>query len=801
MSVQSLPAYFFTPQHIILVGASERPHSLGERILTALLNAPFQGKITPVNPRHKTIAGLTSYTNVARIEETADLVITVTPPETYESLFKACRKKQLHHVIIIQDWDNLPPEAWETAAAAIKKHHGEKLNISVCNPAGAQIPTQGLNAGILPDYPAGHVAVLTGQASLSSEINVLLRKMKQGVSRHISLNYDLSPTTSADWLNRFGHKRHTRAAVIHFNPRENLRKLFSAIRYFTRHTPIILHCTHHADSVERSILRCLGRHCNFIATFNSSELEAALHAHLSALQPASTLNVLSNTPVAWLQEKAVQSGISLVMPSEKPHINQAYIGSNPSPVRYRSLAVSQLQQHQTEALLAVVAPTAEHNENTLTGVLSALQQPDGKPLLISSPFSDGLLQFDRPEQAVKTLSLRNIAAHLQNEQNKTAKPRPAYIKTPQLKNLPKLLETQDFAQLAKNLHLPDYRPQVTHVGAQLTFTRHPAYGIILSCTYNGRTRTVLPPFSTLDGEKLIRFADLKTKQKHICQLLHSLNTLLEQEQYFGSIIINLCGDTLSSDFRPSENEIQAITSKNQKRPAAATVPRKNLTAAEFISTTSEAAAEFIRSKSEAAAEFLAGKADTAAPPENVRAPYPSGYPQKITLKDGEILRIRPFTPEDAEAKQAFVRSLSPKSRYFRFMAQTNELPQATLARFSNLDYYSEGAWIAENSDGLIQGISRFSRLTRDECEFGITLAENARGKGLAVELMRLIIRLATQQGYQNMSAEILKSNQAMLKLARKLGFALSDSNTDKDLYQVRLSLLPQPTAPKRKFRQ
>ena len=123
MSVQSLPAYFFTPQHIILVGASERPHSLGERILTALLNAPFQGKITPVNPRHKTIAGLTSYTNVARLEETADLVITVTPPETYESLFKACRKKQLHHVIIIQDWDNLPPEAWETAAAAIRRGH------------------------------------------------------------------------------------------------------------------------------------------------------------------------------------------------------------------------------------------------------------------------------------------------------------------------------------------------------------------------------------------------------------------------------------------------------------------------------------------------------------------------------------------------------------------------------------------------------------------------------------------------------------------------------------------------------
>ena len=801
MSVQSLPAYFFTPQHIILVGASERPHSLGERILTALLSAPFQGKITPVNPRHKTIAGLPAYTNVARIEETADLVITVTPPETYEALFKACRKKHLHHVIIIQDWDNLPPEAWEIAAAAIRRHHGEELNVSVCNPAGAQIPTQGLNAGILPDYPAGHVAVLTGQASLSSEIDVLLRKMKQGVSRHISLNYDLSPTTSADWLNRFGHKRHTRAAVIHFNPQENLRKLFSAIRYFARHTPLILHCTYRADSVERAVLHCLGSHCNFIPTFNNSELEAALHAHLSALQPAATLDVLSNTPIAWLQEETASSGISLVMPSEKPHINQAYIGSNPSAMLYRRLAAARLQQHQTEALLAVVAPTAGRDENTLTGVLAALQQSGGKPLLISSPFSDGLLQFDRPEQAVKTLSLRNLAARLQNEQNQTAKPRPAHIKTPQLKSLPKLLETQDFAQLAKILHLPDYRPQETHTGAQLSFTRHARYGIILSCTYQGQTHTALPPFSTIDGERIIRFADLKPKQKHICQLLHSLNTLLEQEQYFGSITVSINGGTLTSDFGPSENEIQAITRKKQETTAPAAVRLRNRTAAEFISSTSEAAAEFIRSKSEAAAEFLGGKTDTSAPSENVRAPYPSGYPQKITLTNGEVLLVRPFTPEDAEAKQAFVRSLSPESRYSRFMAPTNELPQATLARFSNLDYYSEGAWIAENSDGLIQGISRFSRLTRDECEFGITLAENARGKGLARELMQLAIRLATQQGYQSMSAEILKSNQAMLKLAEKLGFSLTDSATDKDLCQARLSLQPRPAGPKRKFRQ
>lgn len=36
-TVQTGSGYFFMPEHIILVGASERPHSLGERIFSHLL--------------------------------------------------------------------------------------------------------------------------------------------------------------------------------------------------------------------------------------------------------------------------------------------------------------------------------------------------------------------------------------------------------------------------------------------------------------------------------------------------------------------------------------------------------------------------------------------------------------------------------------------------------------------------------------------------------------------------------------------------------------------------------------------
>ena len=144
MSAQSMSGYFFMPNHIILVGASERPYSLGERILSNLLSAPFQGQITPVNLRHRTVAGLTSYTNLNKIPGSADLVIAVTPPDSYDALFKSCRKKQFGHIILIQDWESLSDDEWHTAEAAIKKHHGNELNISVCSPAGVQLPSQSL---------------------------------------------------------------------------------------------------------------------------------------------------------------------------------------------------------------------------------------------------------------------------------------------------------------------------------------------------------------------------------------------------------------------------------------------------------------------------------------------------------------------------------------------------------------------------------------------------------------------------------------------------------------------------------
>ena len=53
-------------------------------------------------------------------------------------------------------------------------------------------------------------------------------------------------------------------------------------------------------------------------------------------------------------------------------------------------------------------------------------------------------------------------------------------------------------------------------------------------------------------------------------------------------------------------------------------------------------------------------------------PYPSQLVQRLTLRDGTPVTIRPIRPDDAELEQAFVRNLSHESRDYRFMDTVRE---------------------------------------------------------------------------------------------------------------------------------
>ena len=69
---------FFNPESVIVVGASEKPGTIGRAIIENLLTR-FKGKIYPVNIKYDKVFGLKCYRDVLEVKEGADLAVIAIP--------------------------------------------------------------------------------------------------------------------------------------------------------------------------------------------------------------------------------------------------------------------------------------------------------------------------------------------------------------------------------------------------------------------------------------------------------------------------------------------------------------------------------------------------------------------------------------------------------------------------------------------------------------------------------------------------------------------------------------------------
>jgi len=166
-------------------------------------------------------------------------------------------------------------------------------------------------------------------------------------------------------------------------------------------------------------------------------------------------------------------------------------------------------------------------------------------------------------------------------------------------------------------------------------------------------------------------------------------------------------------------------------------------------------------------------------------PYPSHLVQALHLADGTPIEVRPIRPEDAIAEQEFVRSLSPESRYMRFMQNIDELTPEMLVRFTQIDYSREMAMIGVVQEGgrAIQiGVARYTvNPDGDTCEFAISVRDEYARKGIGTLLMEALMDAARRRGIRVMEGEVLKENHRMLSLMRSLGFSVRLSDDDPGL--------------------
>jgi acetyltransferase len=171
-------------------------------------------------------------------------------------------------------------------------------------------------------------------------------------------------------------------------------------------------------------------------------------------------------------------------------------------------------------------------------------------------------------------------------------------------------------------------------------------------------------------------------------------------------------------------------------------------------------------------------------------PYPSEWEQSVRLRDGHEIVIRPLRPEDERYYPPFFARMTDDDMRLRFFARVRELGHAFIARLTQIDYARAMAFIAVDpaTDEMLGAVRLHGDAARDTGEYAIAVRSDLKGKGLGWELMRLIVRFAHREGYEEIRGEVLRENTTMIDMCLALGFEAKPEPESQEIMAVRLDV-------------
>lgn len=149
-------------------------------------------------------------------------------------------------------------------------------------------------------------------------------------------------------------------------------------------------------------------------------------------------------------------------------------------------------------------------------------------------------------------------------------------------------------------------------------------------------------------------------------------------------------------------------------------------------------------------------------------------------------------PEDEPAHYKLFRHFTPDDIRFRFFGMVREFPHSEMARFTQIDYDREMAFVATDTNE--QGQSETMGVVRaiadpdnHWAEFAIIVRSDLKGQGLGRILLEKIISYSRAKGLKELVGEVLADNIAMLNLAKSFGFKVNRT-TESAIVQAKLTL-------------
>jgi acetyltransferase len=446
MSIRNLDK-MFRPQSVAVIGASDKPHSVGSALMTNLMRAGFSGPIIPINPHAAAVHGIMAYKDVASLPITPDLAVIATPPDTIPALMSELGGRGTRGAVILtagfaEGEASIGKERAAQMLAAARPH---LLRIVGPNCLGIAAPGIGLNATFAPaTLLPGNIAFLTQSGAMATTVLDWALPRRVGFSTIVSMG-DMSDVDFGDLLDYFVLDEATHAILIYAEAITQARKFMSAARRAARIKPVIVVKGGRAEEGARAaashtgalagtdvVYEAVFRRAGMLRVNEVEELfdAAATLARMSP-QPGNRLAIVTNGGGAGVlaTDRLIEQGGKLasvgsdtiaklneVLPATWSHANPIDIIGDAGAERYANTVKILMDDADNDAMLVAYCPTAIVSPaEAAKGLVSALGQStkpkknvfacwmgaetvaEGRAQLVAA----GVPDYETPERAVR----------------------------------------------------------------------------------------------------------------------------------------------------------------------------------------------------------------------------------------------------------------------------------------------------------------------------------------------------------------------------------------------------------------
>lgn len=232
---------FFAPRSVVVVGATERPHSIGATLLLNLTGSGFAGRIMAVNPSRQQVFGVPCWPSVQYLPQAPDLAVVCTPAASIPGIINDLGVLGTRAVVIITAGlgRTCLDDGRMADVAALQAAEPFGLRIMGPNCLGLLVPATGLNASFAPGMAAeGGLAFVSQSGALATAMLDWGSSQQIGFSAFLSIGESLD-VDLADLIEYLGNDPATHAILLYIESIKNPQKFIAAARRVALSRPLV----------------------------------------------------------------------------------------------------------------------------------------------------------------------------------------------------------------------------------------------------------------------------------------------------------------------------------------------------------------------------------------------------------------------------------------------------------------------------------------------------------------------------------------------------------------------------------